>query len=246
MIAAVPITNRIAAEANSAQPYLLSPTITPKVLMKAAGIRSIATISTTLVSGVGFSNGWALLALKAPPPVTGHQLYRLPRCNGAAGNGLASAGQTCNGLRTMQIVDHPEREQDQRDDNRQRKKDAHRHPHQVDPEVAELLAPVLRKPSDQRHRDAHSNRATGERVHSQTGQQPDTPERGSPGWFCQLVLVTNETAVLNASAGVIPGYSHGSGRRVCTSNSAYRKNTLTAENASTDVQYFVHRCLSSA
>ena len=29
----------------------------------------MSSISTKLVSGVGFSNGWALLALKKPPPL---------------------------------------------------------------------------------------------------------------------------------------------------------------------------------
>ena len=57
-----------ATTANSAQPCLRSPTITPKVRRKATGINSIATISTTLVNGVGFSKGCALLTLKAPPP----------------------------------------------------------------------------------------------------------------------------------------------------------------------------------
>ena len=63
-----PTTNRVAAAANSAQPCFLSPTITPNVRRNATGISSIATISTTFVNGVGFSNGCALLTLKAPPP----------------------------------------------------------------------------------------------------------------------------------------------------------------------------------
>ena len=41
----------------------------PKVKHSAAGIRKIASICRKLVSGVGFSNGCAELALKKPPPL---------------------------------------------------------------------------------------------------------------------------------------------------------------------------------
>jgi hypothetical protein len=64
----VPTTNKTATAANNAQPCFLLPIITPKVRTKASGMRSIATISIREDAGVGFSNGWALLTLKAPPP----------------------------------------------------------------------------------------------------------------------------------------------------------------------------------
>src|ERR1700757_2394875 len=90
MIAAVPITNRIAAAANSAQPCFLSPTITPKVLVNATGIKSIATISTTLVSGVWVLEGMGAVDVEGAATVTRHQLDRFPRGHGAAKNGLTS------------------------------------------------------------------------------------------------------------------------------------------------------------
>ena len=37
-------------------------------------IAKIANISMKFESGVGFSNGWALLALKKPPPLVPHSL----------------------------------------------------------------------------------------------------------------------------------------------------------------------------
>ena len=49
------------------------PIISPKHTTMAAGSRAISTVSTRLVSGVGFSNGCAELALKKPPPL-------VPRC----------------------------------------------------------------------------------------------------------------------------------------------------------------------
>jgi len=119
--------------------------------------------------------------------VTRHQLDRFPRGHGAAKNGLTSAAsQGRDVLRAMQIVDHPEREQDQCDGDRQRNEDAHHGSHQVDPEVADLLASVLRKSSDQRHSDTHPNCAADERLNAQSGEQPDMPECG----FAGVVLPT--------------------------------------------------------
>ena len=42
--------------------------MTPKVEHSAAGMMRIASISRKFESGVGFSSGWAELALKKPPP----------------------------------------------------------------------------------------------------------------------------------------------------------------------------------
>jgi hypothetical protein len=71
---------------------------------------------------------------------------------------------------------------------------------------------------------------------------PTCPSVDSPGSFCQLVLEVKEIAVLKASAGVMPLWPHGSGRYVCSSNSPYRNNTLTAEKASSEITYVGHRC----
>jgi hypothetical protein len=49
-------------------PWRSLPTIRPNVLVSAAPIRNISTISKRLVSAVGFSNGCAEFALKNPPP----------------------------------------------------------------------------------------------------------------------------------------------------------------------------------
>ena len=55
--------------AKIAQPWRWSPTMRPKTLVSAALIEKISTISTKLVIAFGFSNGWAELALKKPPPL---------------------------------------------------------------------------------------------------------------------------------------------------------------------------------
>ena len=58
----------MAAE-NSTQPWRWLPANLPNMYVSAAGIARIDSISTKLVSGVGFSNGCAELALKKPPPL---------------------------------------------------------------------------------------------------------------------------------------------------------------------------------
>ena len=52
-----------------AQPWRRSPAITPKVAVSEMGITRIRSCSRKLVSGVGFSNGWAEFALTMPPPL---------------------------------------------------------------------------------------------------------------------------------------------------------------------------------
>ena len=52
----------------TAQPWPGEPVMRPSVTVSAAGMRNMSSISRKLLRGVGFSNGWALLVLKNPPP----------------------------------------------------------------------------------------------------------------------------------------------------------------------------------
>jgi hypothetical protein len=54
--------------ATSTVPCRVLRTIVPNVRVRATGITSSRKISTKLLSPLGFSNGWAELALKMPPP----------------------------------------------------------------------------------------------------------------------------------------------------------------------------------
>ncbi len=54
--------------ANTARPWRLSFTIRPNVKARANGGCRITHISTKLLNGVEFSNGWAEFTLKNPPP----------------------------------------------------------------------------------------------------------------------------------------------------------------------------------
>ncbi len=54
--------------AKSAQPWRASLAMRPYVKVRPAGMTKMRSIWTRFTSGVGFSNGWELLALKKPPP----------------------------------------------------------------------------------------------------------------------------------------------------------------------------------
>src|SRR5207253_11509202 len=60
--------------AQTAQPWRCEPVIRPSVYVSPDGIAKISTISKKFESGVGFSKGWALLALKNPPPLVPNSL----------------------------------------------------------------------------------------------------------------------------------------------------------------------------
>ena len=62
-------TMRVAMTHIRAKPWRRSRTMWPNATASAKEITISDHVSTTLVSAVGFSNGWALLALKKPPPL---------------------------------------------------------------------------------------------------------------------------------------------------------------------------------
>ncbi|SLH43406.1 Uncharacterised protein [Mycobacteroides abscessus subsp. abscessus] len=56
----------------------------PKVRVSATGMSRIARICTTLLSGVGFSNGCAELAASTPPPLVPSSLIASCEATGAS------------------------------------------------------------------------------------------------------------------------------------------------------------------
>ena len=59
------------------------------------------------------------------------------------------------------------------------------------------------------------------------------------------MFVTNDVAVLKASAGFTPGNPSDNGSDPWTRWSTYRASTDNAENASSETVYPVHRCSTS-
>ena len=56
-------------EPKNTQPCLVLASMVPKVTVSAEGIKSMDRMCSTLLKGVGFSNGCAAFTLKKPPPL---------------------------------------------------------------------------------------------------------------------------------------------------------------------------------
>ena len=66
---ATPAKNSTNIADQSAQPWRCRPVIRPSIQVSADGMAKMAQSDQKLAQGVGFSNGWAALALKNPPPL---------------------------------------------------------------------------------------------------------------------------------------------------------------------------------
>ena len=91
-----------------------------------------------LVSGVGFSNGCAELALKEPPPLVPSSLMISCEANGPLGDRLRGALDRHRVGGAVQVLDDALRDEEQRADDRDRQQDVEEAAREVDPEVAEL------------------------------------------------------------------------------------------------------------
>ena len=78
----------------------------------------MSTISMKLVSGVGFSNGWALLALKKPPPLVPSSLIASCEATGPMAMVCLRALQRGHLEVGAQVLDHPLGDQHQAEHDR--------------------------------------------------------------------------------------------------------------------------------
>ena len=131
------------------------------------------------MSGVGFSNGWAELTLKKPPPLVPSCLMAICEAAGPDGDHLlgdrlarrrpsvgceqrhrlGTAGSVCT---------TPCDTSTSASTQRQRQQDVERAARQVDPEVADGLGRCCRaKPRIKRHQHGHARRRRDEVLHGQ-------------------------------------------------------------------------------
>ena len=87
------------------------------------------------MKALGFSNGWAELALKKPPPLLPSSLIASWLATGPPVQHLGVPGERLH-RRVGEVLDHPAGEQQDRGHERQRQQDAQGAAGQVDPEVA--------------------------------------------------------------------------------------------------------------
>ena len=108
------------------------------------GISRIAKISSQLVSGVGFSNGWAELALKKPPPLLPSSLINSCDATGPRAMFCWRALECRHGLGRLPGLGHALPDEDEGADDRDRQEDVQDAAGQVDPVVADGLATLRR------------------------------------------------------------------------------------------------------
>ena len=91
-------------DAHRVQPCFVSRTHLPNMYTSPDPIRKIEMISMKSESGVGFSYGWAELALKIPPPLVPTSLIDSWGGDGPLGNDLASTRKGVRGHVVTQVV----------------------------------------------------------------------------------------------------------------------------------------------
>ena len=84
--------------------------------MSPAGIAKISNIERKFVSGVGFSNGCAALALKKPPPLVPSCLIASCEATGPIAIDLLAALERGDLEVRAKVLDHALRDEDQRED----------------------------------------------------------------------------------------------------------------------------------
>ena len=145
-------------------------------------------------SGVGFSNGCALFALKKPPPLVPNCLMISCEATGPCAMvcslttcvcGLPAASGRRHRLRIddrglvvrPEVLDDALRHQHQRADDADRQQDPEQAAHQVDPEIAERVFLLLRDAANERDRDGDADRGRHEVVVREPGHLREIAHR---------------------------------------------------------------------
>ncbi len=167
--------------ASSARASRMAPTVRPKATTQAKPSMFMITSSMRLVIELGFSNGWAELALKKPPPL-------VPSCLIASWSAMGPRAMAClapfDGGRVdmaEQGLGHAQGGEDQGDDDGAGQQDVEGDPHQVGPEVAERCAPVRGEGPGQGRGDGDPGGGGGEVLHRQPGHLRQVAGRALAG-----------------------------------------------------------------
>ena len=144
-------------------PASWSRSCTPNVTTRANGMSRIDQFSMKLVMPVGFSNGWAELALKNPPPFVPSCLMAIWLATGPPGIDWTTVSATAASIGVASVwparfCTTPPSDSSDGDDERQRQQDAQRGAGEVDPEVAERAPAAPADAADDGDGDGHARR----------------------------------------------------------------------------------------
>ena len=132
-----PAVNRIIIAARIAQPCFVLPTALPNVQVSPAPSAKIDSIWMKLERSPGFSNGWAALALKKPPPLVPSILIAICDATGPSAIVCCAPSIVVAVTEPASVCGMPSEDQDQRIDDAGGQQDVERDPGQIGPEIAE-------------------------------------------------------------------------------------------------------------
>ena len=153
-----PAKNITAMAAKIAQPWRVSRTILPNVYVKPGAQRKIRNIWSRFEKGVGFSNGWAELALKNPPPLVPSILMASCEAKGPCSITWLAPSRVVAVTGPLKFWMRSLRDEEQRRQDANGKQDIKRAAGHVHPEISDGLRGVPRKSANQRHGHGNSDR----------------------------------------------------------------------------------------
>ena len=150
----------------TAQPCPGEPVILPRVTVSAAGMRNMSSISTKLVSGVGFSKRVGAVGVEETAAVGAEHLDRFLRSNWTLANGLRSRRLLKRRRNRVgfQVLRDALLNQDRRDDEADWQQDPEDGSSRVDPEVSDGWRLLAGDSAHQRDADGDAHRSAEEVV----------------------------------------------------------------------------------
>ena len=134
-------------------------------------------VSMKLLNGVEFSNGWAELTLKNPPPFVPSCLMAIWLAAGPPARTWVVPSSVVTSVCPWKFWMTPWLTSSDGDDERQREEDAHDRAGEVDPEVAERLGPAAGQAANQRRHHRHAGGRRHEVLHGETGHLGEMTHR---------------------------------------------------------------------
>jgi hypothetical protein len=153
----------------------------PKQLVKAAPSTKISSNSAKLVSGLGFSNGCAELALKKPPPSPLKSL--MASCEATGPRAMVYVGRAFKGRaldRRAQGLRHALRDEEECRQHADWEQDVESATAEIDPIIANGRRSPPCKAADQRDGDCHSGRGRKKRMNGDAGHLAQIAQRRLP------------------------------------------------------------------
>ena len=150
-------------------PWRRSPTMRPKVKVRAVEISSMLQIESMFDQAFGFSKGCAALTLKKPPPLVPSCLMASWLATGPSAIVCLAPSSVVASTLPASVCGTPVSANSSADDDRQRQQHVERRAGHIDPEVAERLRRAAREGARHGNRERDAGRGRQEVLHGEAG-----------------------------------------------------------------------------